>query len=243
MRNLFIAAAKILALYQFCWTFRLMEKHGVFYRYFSGAPASGAFLQIAYLVLSLALAFFLAFKADAIADLLKLKDDQPLPIDKDVLLGTGLKLFGVYLLVCVVQTLFGAFTMALAAPLLQDDGFVVTQLFSLSMPVMAAIIALPLLFKTSAIVQLLTDSKQRSWIKIVIASIILFALYIAVNIVTDAANTRHMHDAYQNFPQLQADEFFFNESSVPIARPEFVMPDASDMHVETNNGQIFITFP
>ena len=113
MRRLFIVLAKIIGLLQVYWGLTYFFSIVIFIRGMGRMTSNGAGNYssqiigiILYAVLSFGMAWLLLFKAEWLADKLKIKSDDELPaVSHDVLLNAGVKLIGLYILAGAIPSL------------------------------------------------------------------------------------------------------------------------------------------
>jgi len=184
MRNLFIVAAKIIGLLQFCAAFKyfiVFDKQRLGY----WRDALGVLIENSSALFVFALAYVLVVKTEWLADKVGLreKENSELPVpSRGDLLAVGLKLIGVYmgvLFITYVGSLFGLLGMrsTFGGEMYGGIAIIGTFLF-----VILALLVMSVLFifKTNAMVVLFTLVENTAWRKIIIAMLVVFLVLAAM---------------------------------------------------------------
>ena len=196
MRNIFIVAAKIMGLYQFCNAFQKFPFTAILF--WKQEPLVMLFQDIVSPLFIMALACVLVFKTAWLADKVGLAENTESPAtNRDDLLAVGVKLIGLYFAI----TLFSGIILTVVQITLgctYGGGFS-SILWSLSSFTLAVtlILAVLFIFRTHSMVTMLTLAESAPWRKVVLAT--LAVLLVICVLITTSYSTMTMRHQLQ-FP-------------------------------------------
>jgi len=205
MRNLFIVAAKIIGLFQFCDAFQNLS-HFPIWRHWYWREALAALFEERHVssLLLLALAYVLVFKTAWLADKVGLgekENSEPPALNRDDLLAVGLKLAGLYFAITFIS--FTALFLALAMMGVEKGGsaFALTGVSVFSLAVMA-ILAILFLFRTRSMVAMLTLAENAPWRKVVFATLAALLVLFGITVFFTMNSMKRMRNVFQNYPTM-----------------------------------------
>jgi len=197
MRNLFIVAAKILGLFQFCSALEKFSKSGF---PFSSHDLIGIFFQSFFTTpLLIALAFVLVFKTDWLADKVGLADKTESPsLTRDDLLAAGLKILGLFFAVFFAHCILALLVFSLMGLLGVNEA----NLF-LGGPTMFScavmfIFSVLFIFRTNAVITMLTLAESAPWRKVVVATLVVLGVIFIITAISTLDSIKRSRTFYSS---------------------------------------------
>ena len=184
MRRIFIVLAKLIGLLQIYWGLTYLSSIALFIGQMARMESS-EFGQLAiqmggilgFALLAFGMAWLLLARTEWIADKLKIKVDDQLPVlSDDVVLQAGIKVVGVYILANAIPGLVKAISEASAYGLW--DGHLTTLWTKIIPSVLQVALALFLAIRTKHVLSLLAKGEKAQGKKVIIGGLLILAVLI-----------------------------------------------------------------